>query len=491
MVGGMNMKNIIKVFAVTFAAIVAASCTQEIVPPVTGSEDASPIVITASITQGKVIFSESDVNHALKGTWEINDEILAMVDGADPISLVVSSIDPNTGVATLTTTGSLKEGDKVYGIYCPGAELRDIKDGELPVDLSFQAADEIPALMVASSTVESNTLSFSFSNCLSIIGIVEPNINIKTDGRTMTRVIASGHEIISSGKVVVKDGAAVFEVGTPDKFISKSVVGRELVTIDDSHATFSEPVYIAVPASKVEKITMLDSRNYIRAYEVNKTATAGKYARIYQKEFTMITTPTAKLKIGNINWAEKNLGAATAHTNNTNTWGDLYRWSDGGVIYTERTKEGVTFDSAHSTGYATPAVGEIYYNGSAYTKYTKTDKKSVLDPVDDIVQLTYPGTGWRMPTVEDFNELNVYGNQDFSASNWVKIGPSAELYIPRTYVSNKGTDFALKGRYWTASIDLTGNKPTYFEIGTSALTTGKQYRFYGMSIRPVRTTSSN
>lgn len=490
MVGGMIMKNIIKVFAVTFAAIVAASCTQEIVPPVTGTEDASPIVITASITQGKVIFSESDVNHALKGTWEINDEILAMVDGADPISLVVSSIDPNTGVATLTTTGSLKEGDKVYGIYCPGAELRDIKDGELPVDLSFQAADEIPALMVASSTVESNTLSFSFSNCLSIIGIVEPNINIKTDGRTMTRVIASGHEIISSGKVVVKDGAAVFELGTPDKFISKSVVGRELVTIDGSHATFSEPVYIAVPASKVEKITMLDSKNYIRAYEVNKPATAGKYARIYQKEFTMITTPTAALKIGNINWADKNLGAESAKK--SNTWGDLYRWSDGGVIYTERKKTSVTFDADHSTGYVSPSSGEIYYNGKAYTKYTSTDKKNVLDPVDDIVQLTYPGSGWRMPTVEDFNALNEYGNQDFETSDgWVKIGPNAELYIPRTYVSNKGTNFDDKGRYWTSSIDLSGNKPTYFEIKESSLSTGSQYRYYGFSIRPVRTSNSN
>lgn len=485
------MKNIIKVFAVTFAAIVAASCTQEIVPPVTGSEDASPIVITASITQGKVIFSESDVNHALKGTWEINDEILAMVDGADPISLVVSSIDPDTGVATLTTTGSLKEGDKVYGIYCPGAELRDIKDGELPVDLSFQAADEIPALMVASSTVESNTLSFSFSNCLSIIGIVEPNINIKTDGRTMTRVIASGHEIISSGKVVVKDGAAVFEVGTPDKFISKSVVGRELVTIDDSHATFSEPVYIAVPASKVEKITMLDSKNYIRAYEVNKTATAGKYARIYQKEFTTITLPTAALKIGNINWAEKNLGAETAKKSNTNTWGDLYRWSDGGVIYTKREKASVEFDTNHSGGYASPSSGEIYYDGKTYTKYTSTDKKNVLDPVDDIVQLTYPGSGWRMPTVEDFNALNEYGNQNFATAGWVKIGPNTELYIPKTYVGKKGTSLDFKGRYWTSSIDLSGNKPTCFEFGDGLLTTSSQYRYFGFSIRPVRTSNSN
>lgn len=478
----------LNVSAVVFAAILSTSCAKETASP--ASDQISNIVITASIDQEKVSFSESGTTHALKGIWEVGDQILAMVDGADPISLEVSSVNPETGVATLSTTASLEDGDKVYGIYCPGAKLSDIKDGELPLDFSFQAADEVPALMVATATVESKSLSLAFSNCLSIIGIISPNINIKTDGRTMTRVIASGHEIVSSGKVVVKEGTAVFEPGQPDNFIAKSVVGIELVTVDDSHATFADPIYIAVPASKVEKITMLDSKSYIRAYVVNKTATAGKYARIYQKEFTMITTPTAALKVGNINWADKNLGAETAKTSSTNTWGDLYRWSDGGVIYTERTKTGVTFDVNHSEGY-TSYSGEIYYDGKVYTKYTSADNKNVLDPVDDIVQLSYPGTGWRMPTVGDFNALNEYGNQNYGSSGWVKIGPNAELYIPRTYVSNKGTAFAAKGRYWTSSIDLTGNKPTFFEVGTAALTTGAQYRYYGFSIRPVKTSKAN
>lgn len=486
------MKHTFKVFAAAIASIAAASCAKEIQTPADkAQEPLANITITASIPQSKVSFSEDEQNTVLKGSWEIDDEILAMVEGSSPISMKVISIDPETGSATLSTDGALSEGDKVYAIYCPGASIEDIENNELPLDFSFQAADKVPALMVSTSTVADSALELSFSNCLCIIGIVNPNINVKTDGRTMTRVIASGHEIVSSGKVVVNEGVAVFEPGAPDKFIYKSVVGRELVTVDDTHATFADPVYIAVPASKVEKITMLDSKNYIRAYQVNKTATAGKYARINEKEFTTITPPTVALKVVTTNWADKNLGAETASKSNTNTWGDLYRWSDGGVIYTERTKTGATFDATHSTGYSTPANGEIYYNGSGYTKYTSTDGKNVLDEVDDIVQLTYPGTGWRMPTAAEFTALNEYGNQDYSASGWLKIGPNAELYIPRTYVSNKGTAFAVKGRYWTSSIDLTGNKPTFFEIGTAAMSTGAQYRYYGLSIRPVRTSKAD
>lgn len=491
--GGMNMKKLLILSTAAVAAMAAVSCQKENTEALQdGSASTEKLVITACYPQTKVSFEETESLN-LKGSWELDDEILAVVEGKSAISFTVESVDDATGVATLATDASISDGDKVYAVYCPGTGIEDIEDGELEINLSFQAADKIPALMVATASVASGELRLEFVNCLSIIGIVDPRMQVKVDGRTMQRAIVSGHEVVSSGKVAVVDGSYAFVPGAPDKFIYKSLVGREIIEVESEIGTFEEPVYIAVPACKVEKITMLDSKNYIRVYEVNKDLTTGKYARIYQKTFSTITLPKAALKVGTTAWAEKNLGAETAHTNNTNTWGDLYRWSDGGLIYTARASNSVTFDSAHSTGYATPAAGEIYFNGSAYTKYTATDKKSVLDPVDDIVQLTYPGTGWRMPTVEDFNELNNYGNQDFRSSGWVKIGPDAQLYIPQTYVSNKGTAFAKKGRYWTASIDLAdkNNKPAFFEIGTAAMTTGTQYRYYGFSIRPVRTTSSN
>lgn len=488
--GGMNMKKLLILSTAAVAAMAAVSCQKENTEAQQdGSASTEKLVITACYPQTKVSFEETESLN-LKGSWELDDEILAVVEGKSAISFTVESVDDATGVATLATDASISDGDKVYAVYCPGSGIEDITDGELAINLSFQAADEVPALMVATASVASGELRLEFVNCLSIIGIVDPRMQVKVDGRTMQRAIVSGHEVVASGKVAVVDGSYAFVPNEPSKFIAKSLVGRTIIEVESGIGTFEEPVYIAVPACKVEKITMLDSKNYIRAYEVNKDLTTGKYARIYQKTFSTISLPTVALKVGTTAWADKNLGAETAHTNNTNTWGDLYRWSDGGLIYTERAKNSVTFDSAHSTGYVTPAVGEIYFNGSAYTKYTKTDKKSVLDPVDDIVQLTYPGTGWRMPTVEDFNELNNYGNQTF-VTGWVKIGPEAELYIPQTVVSNKGTSFAQKGRYWTASIDLNGNKPTFFEIGASALTTGTQYRYYGLSIRPVRTTSSN
>lgn len=492
------MKKLLILSTAAVAAMAAVSCQKENTEALQdGSASTEKLVITACYPQTKVSFEETE-SHNLKGSWELNDEILAVVEGKSAISFTVESVDDATGVATLATDASISDGDKVYAVYCPGTDIKDIKDGELKIDLSFQAADEIPALMVATASVASGLLRLEFVNCLSIIGIVDPRMQVKVDGRTMQRAIVSGHEVVSSGKVAVVDGSFAFVPGAPDKFIYKSLVGREIIEVESEIGTFEEPVYIAVPACKVEKITMLDSKNYIRAYEVNEVnqdLTTGKYARIYQKTFSTISLPTVALKVGTPTtaWADKNLGAETASKSGTNTWGDLYRWSDGGVIYTERTQKSVTFDADHSSGYASPSSGEIYYDGKAYTKYTSTDKKNVLDPVDDIVQLTYPGSGWRMPTVEDFNALNEYGNQSFATAGWVKIGPNAELYIPRTYVSNKGTAFKQNGRYWTASIDLTdnNNKPTYFEIGTSALTTGKQYRYYGFSIRPVRTLNSN
>lgn len=439
------------------------------------------------------------------GTWTTGDEIFGFTSEGTTVSFGVKSVDAATKTATLEqkTEVEIAEGTKIHAIFCPGKTASDLTGQTLALDFTEQSADVVPVLYLATATAAKDALAFAFESAVSVIGITDPVFPKATTADKLVRFAVSGHEIVSSGVVSVQDGSLVFTGNAPDKFITKTVNATPVV--NGEAFTIEDPVYIVVPASPIASVSAIDKKNNFFVYPVEEVAEGPAYIGINGKTFPVVALPASTgVTAGGVVWAKANLGGT-----GVTDMGDIYRWSDTGKIYSERTgTTSVEFDAAHAEGFNSYE-GECYLSGGVYTKYNKTDNKTVLDPVDDIVCLTYPGTGWRMPTTAEFNALlaepNVVTYNSGSANNvgtTVTQGENTVFFRGTTQVcapsSKDKTTIGKRGRFWTSTMDAAnyndiGGNPDYVQFNGSdgrkaeAPAFATAYRHSGYSIRPVKT----
>lgn len=509
------MRKLIYNVSLLALACAAISCQKEVVHNEKDlSGDGAPMLNAVALghPQTKAVYEE-DGSKNFCGTWSVDDVIFGFKDDGTTFEFKVESVDSKTGAAALAQSGSttFKAGDKLHAIYSPGKTSADIADSKLAVDFSSQSYKEpVQTLLLCDATVtEGPSVKFSFSNAVSVVGLVAPIMPGTVSGeRAVVRVTLSGHEIVSSGEVSLVGGKLTFTGNAPSNFIVKTV--NNPVTTQGSNLTTSDPVYVVVPAGKVSKLSVAVNNGKYFEYTIDKTAEVGKYYRIAGKTLAEMKVPVAAgIAAGGVEWSKNNLGAGV-DVNGTGAQGDLYRWSDSGIIYTEKTSSKITGDAGHADGFI-DYLGEIYCSSvgkdganSTYTKYNESGL--VLDPVDDIVQLTYPGSGWRMPTVEEFVALDALkDNPDYKQETSgdklkysLKSDESKNVVLRGSQPCSTGGT-AVKtnqGKYWTSSstTDPMG-KPyaaQYFQVvisnkkATGAVKNSIAKRCLGYSVRPVK-----
>lgn len=477
----------------------AIACHKENFKPEPEDGGLTAVALMAPMT--KVQYEEG-ADGRLCGKWEEGDVILALGGDGAPFSFSVTDVDATGGTAILKaqTSRAFATGDKVYAVYCPDGTSSGFADGVLTVDFSDQKAGGIPALMFAEAVVaDGPSLSFNFRNAVSVIGIKDPSIEALNSNRKISRVLLSGHNVVSSGKVVLGDGGKLsFASDVPSRFIEKEVQVAP-VSRADGKFTLEKPVYVVVPPCAVDKVTFLDDKGTIYSYEVGgKEVVESKHYGLNSKEFSRVKLPVnTDVCAGGVFWSDRNLGAESV-SSGSGAWGEMYRWADTELLYTEKAynSKTITLKPEYPQGFAAVA-GQNYYDGSAYTKYNAADGKTVLDPVDDIVQLTYPGSGWRMPTLEEFKSLGSLTVNEGKSSSYLTITDSDgnSLAFTRPYGA-KGTVFGDRGRYWTSTVvseesdDKKFLKGYYFRVDAKNVTTGNNLRNMGYYIRPVKSSGS-
>ena len=102
-----------------------------------------------------------------------------------------------------------------------------------------------------------------------------------------------------------------------------------------------------------------------------------------------------------LKWAKCNVGAATE-----DEAGQYFQWGDTQGYTAEQIGDGAGQKFFAWSDYKFSIGG----SSSNFSKYNETDSKKVLDPEDDAAHVNM-GSGWRMPTNEDFSELLL--NTDF------------------------------------------------------------------------------
>ena len=139
-----------------------------------------------------------------------------------------------------------------------------------------------------------------------------------------------------------------------------------------------------------------------------------------------------------------------------------------------------------------------YFIGRTLTKYTGSDGLTTLLPEDDAATANW-GADWRMPTKEEWQELlsntnciwttqNGVNGRLFTASN----GNSLFLPAAGSRSNSSLSDAGSYGDYWSSSLH-TGNPNHAWEcyFGSGNIGSYTRYRYYGHSVRAVRSSAQN
>ena len=174
-------------------------------------------------------------------------------------------------------------------------------------------------------------------------------------------------------------------------------------------------------------------------------------------------------------WATCNVGASSPED-----YGDYFAWG-------ETTPK----DTYNWSTYQ-------YGDGDTFTKYTGSDGLTTLLPEDDAATANW-GSGWRMPTKEEWQELldnttftwttqNGVSGRLFTAAN------GNSLFLPAAgcrYDSNLGYAGS-SGYYWSSSLNTVDPGGAWIlVINSDGCYVGYYYRNDGQSVRPVRSASQN
>ncbi len=202
-------------------------------------------------------------------------------------------------------------------------------------------------------------------------------------------------------------------------------------------------------------------------------------------------SPKEAVDLGlSVKWASCNVGA----TNPSET-GGYFAWGE------TSTKNDYSW-STYALGNPQNPANEYDYDDSKLIKYNETDKKTILDLVDDAANANWGGE-WRMPTKAEFAELRseciwewlqIFDTNGKIVRGYLITGNTGNsIFLPAVscYEGIDLTGVGLYGYYWSSElyssekygIDPLNPYYLYFDLGYLSLSSNG--RCYGRSVRPV------
>ena len=404
---------------------------------------------------------------------------------AQASSASVATAMPTDITATSAVAGGmviLPDGTHVF--------LRGVCWGTMPSpDIDGGHTDEGTGIGSFSGTLEGlnpNTTYFVRAYAVSDHGL--------SYGNELSFTTLSGIPVVTTSEVTDVTGSSALCGGTVTDGGGLEITARGVCwstspnpTLSDCHTTDGTGT-----GSFTSSLTGLSASTtyYVRAYATNSLVT------IYGGEQSFTTEAGggsggdhAYVDLGlpsGLLWATCNVGA-----DNPEDYGDYFAW---GETQPKDTYNWNTYQYCNGS-YNTLTK---YCNNSSYGYNGFTDNLTTLLPEDDAATANW-GSDWRMPTEGEWQELydnttvtwttqNGVNGRLFTASN----GNSLFLPAAGSRYDSSLNDAGTYGYYWSSSLD-TGNPSSawYFYFDSGGYYVGSNLRYYGQSVRGVRSGSQN
>ncbi len=185
-------------------------------------------------------------------------------------------------------------------------------------------------------------------------------------------------------------------------------------------------------------------------------------------------------------WATCNVGAT-----NPEDYGDYYAWGET----TPKTKyEWNTYKYCNGSYYT-----QTKYCFDANYSSVKIDYKTVLEKEDDVANAIFGGD-WRMPTTEEFEELFIKCDWNWTQKACINgceiTGPNGNsIFLPTAGINRSSsiTGVGNDGYYWTSSLEPITYRANSWQFTVDSLISNSMSRYFGLTVRPVlpRTLSLN
>ena len=322
--------------------------------------------------------------------------------------------------------------------------------------------------------------SYAFYYCNNLTSIVLPSTLKTIDSYTFYRCKLKE---ISIPESVVEIGSCAFIYCTE---LGSVVIPQNVTNIRGSAfygcSALSQIVVYAINPPEGDAGMFFDTNEcpiYVPAESVDVYKSAQYWSDYADRIQALAPIPEA-IDMGlSVKWASFNLGATKPEE-----YGDYYAWGETGPKedYAWSTYKWCMGANYTLTKYCT----DSYYGYNGFT-----DGKTVLDPEDDAAHVNLGGK-WRMPTDDEWTELNENCTWSWTTQNGVNgylvTGPNGNsIFLPAagdrggTNLRNAGS----VGFYWSSSLN-TGS-PYYARcVWFNSLSAGYDYsRCYGQSVRPV------
>lgn len=489
------------------AVLTVASCTSSYEQL---EQDTSPITIRAYQEGATPNTKTTVLDGGTQVYWEPNDEVNVFFRGSGSrfISQNTQNVTAADFVGSLNIFTGHNEGDtesnKLWGLYPYKADASS--DG-------YSVTTTLPANQTgrAGSFAKNHHITLACSNSLDLafynvtgglrLSFTQEGIkNVSFEGN-------NGELLAGTIKLAFKDGVpAILDITN----------GKTILTLSppdgDTFKTGEWYYFEAIPVtlSKGFKIVFRkDGETAMLSSSSSITINRGRYGSVADADKGLIFSSGAPISEAvdfglpsGVKWATCNVGASAPEE-----YGDYFAWGDTSPYYEDgyAQSDNPTWKKGKEDGYWWTS---DKWNAGRYDAFLKYNTKSANGIVDNKTQLELQddaaranwGEPWRMPTVEDWNELIANTSFKFT-DNYNGTGVAGVIiygikngYTDKTiFIPKNGrreqTGLSSIGSVaycWSSTLyDENPRAAFYISFNSTNFTRNIEVRFYGLAVRPV------